>query len=285
MSVIPCDANDELTRKIEDFAETLRVEAHRLGTHGLSEQDFYDGGVFRGAIERLRGQFSATMRTKREFVKLVLDHLQDRGYVREWSPSGSENRHDYTVTMGDGRVSVIELKGCLDGNNTTIFERPAHAQEFILWSVCDNPAANPRHNVWSGIHTRLGAEIIAGEKQVDGLIVWDYLCGTVARPCPKLDRRAGRQVTIGQYLVPPPCIYLFPRTIPSVRNNPFPESHTLAEVTFLAALHQCFGGDDDELNQVRFEVAHRGRDTVRTTTVERGGVLRQESRVTPIRRR
>ena len=38
-----------------------------------------------------------------------------------------------------GRVSVVELKGCLDGNNTTIFERPANAQEFIIWSVCTNP--------------------------------------------------------------------------------------------------------------------------------------------------
>ena len=120
---------------------------------------------------------------------------------------------------------------------------------------------------------------------MDGLIVWDYLCGTVARPCPKLDRRQGRQTTIGQYLLPPPCIYLLPRTIPTVRNKPWPDSHALREVSFLAALHQCFGGDDDELNYVRFQVAHRGSDTVRTTTVERGDVMRQESRATPIRRR
>ena len=68
MSVIPCEKNERLTVLIEDYAEVLKTEAHKLGTHGLDEQEFYNSGVFRGAIERVRGQFSATMRMKREFV-------------------------------------------------------------------------------------------------------------------------------------------------------------------------------------------------------------------------
>ena len=36
----------------------------------------------------------------------------------------------------------------MDENNTNIFERPPHAHEFIIWSVCTNPGADPQHNAW-----------------------------------------------------------------------------------------------------------------------------------------
>jgi hypothetical protein len=171
MSIIPCDKNPKLRQQIEEFAETLKEEAHTLGSHGLNEFDFYQGGVFRGAIERIRGQYSAAMREKREFVRLVLNYMQDCGHIQDWESAGETNRHDYTVKMPCGRVCAIELKGCLDGNNTTIFERPPQVHEFIIWSVCTNAAADPRHNTWSGIHTRLSAEIIENTKLVDGLTV------------------------------------------------------------------------------------------------------------------
>ena len=225
------------------------------------------------------------MTDKRDFVSRVLNHMQDGGFITNWEVSGQENRHDYSIKLPDGRVSVVELKGCLDGNNTTIFERPAHAQEFIIWSICSNAGADPRHNVWSGIHTRLSAEMIENKKQVDGLIVWDWLCGSIARPCPKIERYPGRLTAIGQYQLPPPCIYLFPRTVPSVRNNPNPEPHTLESVGFLLALNNCFQGYLNEINRVRFLVAHRGPETVRTTSIERDGIVQRVSRPTPIRRR
>lgn len=285
MTVIPCQKNTNLREQVEEFAEVLKTESHTLGTHGLTELDFYQGGLFRGAIERIRGQFSATMRGKRDFVRHVLDYMQDRGFVREWKSAGERNRHDYTIKLQSGRVSVVELKGCLDGNNTTIFERPAHAEEFTIWSVCSNAGADPRKNVWSGIHTRLSAEIIDKNKQVDGLVVWDWLCGTIGRPCPKLNRAAGRRTTVGPFQLTPPCIYLFPATIPSVRNNADPEPHALASVELLAALHECFGGMDDEINRVRFAVSYRGNELVRVSTIERGGVVQHASDPTPIRRR
>src|SRR3984957_13879125 len=130
MSVIPCEQNEELQKLILDYAEVLKTDAHKLGAHGLSEVEFYNSGVFRGAIERIRGQFSATMRDKREFVQAVLNFMQDGKFIGEWNVSGSENRHDYAITMPSGRTAVIELKGCMDGNNTNIFERPPHADEF-----------------------------------------------------------------------------------------------------------------------------------------------------------
>ena len=285
-AVIPCEQNTKLEKQIEEFSDVLRTESHGLGSHGLSESDFYQSGILEGAVQRFRGQLSATMHEKRAFVARVLNYMQDQGHIDEWHSAGSANRHDYSIKMKNGRISVVELKGCLDGNNTNIFERPTHAQEFFIWSICTNPGANPRKNVWSGIHTRLSAEIIENEKQVDGLIVWDWLCGSIQRPCPKLDRLPSqRRTTVGPHKLPPPCIYLFPQTVPSVRNNPNPEPHKLKDVGFLFALNECFGGYFDEINRVRILVGHRGGDTVRTTSTERANVIQRSSRATPIRRR
>src|SRR5690606_5310427 len=248
--------NAALARKIEEFSEILRTRAHELGGHGLEENEFYNSGLFRGAIERLRGQFSATMRDKRDFVRHVLNNMQDRGFIREWEPSGDANRHDYSVQMPSGRIAVIELKGCLDGNNTTIFERPPHANEFIIWSVCTNPGADPRHNTWSGIHTRLSAEIIHRSQRVDGILIWDMVCGTIGRPCPKLKDQRKRMTEVSHYQLPPPCIYVLPATIPSPRNNPRPVAQRLDQVELLQAFHDCFGCRPDEISFVDFEVQY-----------------------------
>src|SRR5271165_934827 len=78
-----------------------------------------------------------------------------------------------------------------------------------------NPGADPRHNAWSGIHTRLSAEIISRSQRVDGLDIWDMVCGTFGRPCPKLESDTTRFTVVGPYRLPPPCIYLFPVTIPA----------------------------------------------------------------------
>jgi hypothetical protein len=284
VSEIPCEKNAELREKILEFAEVLKTESHKLGNHGLDERDFYQSGLFRGAIERIRGQFSASMKEKRDFVSLVLSYMQDGGFIADWGSAGEANRHDYFVELNNGRTAIIELKGCLDGNNTNIFERPPHADEFIVWSVCSNPGADPRHNVWSGIHTRLSAEMIDRNQRIDGLVVWDWICGTTARPCPKLMAAPERATEVGQFRLPPPCIYLFPGTVPSVRNNPSPRVNILTDVGILEAMHRCFDGDDEEVNSVSIEVAHRGAETVRTTTITRGGVVQKTTEPTPIRR-
>ena len=97
MTIIPCEQNRELHEKIEQFAEALKTQAHVLGEHGLSEQEFYNSGLFRGAIERIRGQFSATMRDKHEFVQHVLNFMQDGKFIEDWEAAGEANRHDYAV--------------------------------------------------------------------------------------------------------------------------------------------------------------------------------------------
>lgn len=283
MSVIPCQKNRNLEKLIREYAEVLKTEAHTLGNHGLDERDFYDGGLFRGVIERIRGQFSSTMREKREFARDVLNYMQDRGFIQEWESTGQANRHDYVVVMPNGRIAVIEMKGCLDGNNTNIFERPAQAQEFIIWSICLNRGADPQRNAWSGIHTRLSAEIIERKQVVDGLIIWDMVCGTVGRPCPKLAGSENRLTQVSHYQLTPPCIYVFPSTIPTPRNNPRPMAQPLDDVLLLKAFHQCFGGLDSEVNYVDFEIEHRETDTSRRSRIRRGKI-EIESGWTAIRR-
>lgn len=284
MSIIPCNQNEELRRQIEAYAEALKVEAHKLGSHGLEENEFYDKGVFRGAIELIRGQFSATMREKREFVKHILNYMEDRKFIANWESAGHANRHDYSVTLNSGKIAVIETKGCLDGNNTTIFERPPQAEEFIIWSLCSNEVSDPQKSAWSGIHTRLGTEIISKSLKVDGMIIWDKLCGSIHRPCPKIESDKSRLTEVGPYSLPPPCIYLFPATIPSPRDNPNPIAQPLQNVEVLQAFHTCFQGHDEEISYVDFEVGYRGTDTIRKTRIRRAGAIQHESKATPIRR-
>ena len=284
MSVILCERSTKLRKQIIAVAETLKTEAHTLGEHGVGEEEFYKSGLFRGAVERLRGQFAASMREKREFVQHVLNHMEDENFIVDWEPAGDANRHDYRVELASGRTAIIELKGCLDGNNTNIFERPPHAHEFIIWSVCTNAGADPRHNAWSGIHTRLSAEIISREQVVDGLVIWDMVCGTIGRPCPKLIAEPSRATSVGPFSVPPPCLYMLPATIPSPRNNPHPVPHALADVQIMQAFNDCFGCTEEEINYVSFDVEHRGRDTVRTTVIKRDGAVQKKSEATVIRR-
>ena len=284
MSCVPCEKDLELRRLIEQYAEALKTQAHTIGAHGLSEKDFYQSGLFRGAIERIRGQFSATMGEKRGFASRILNRLQDGDHIRGWESAGESNRHDYVVELNSGKMAAIELKGCLDGNNTNIFERPPHVQEFVIWSVCSNAGADPRRNVWSGVHTRLSAEIILRNQQVDGLIVWDWLCGTVARPCPKIASGSETTTVVGSFELPPPCLYLFPGTIPSPRNNPKPAPHASTGVEILSAFEAAFGCSPESIHSVQFEVAHQGAETVRTTSIRRNGVVVEKSRPTPLQR-
>lgn len=286
MSIVPCERDDRLRAIIDRFAEQLKLEAHTFGDHGLEEAEFYSSGVLRGAVEKLRGEYIGATRNKREFVQHVLNHLQDRDLIGEWEPSPTKARHDYIVHLKSGRLAVIDLKGCLDGNNTTIAERPAEADEFVVWSLCVSPGADPRHNVWSGIHTRLSAEMISRGRCIDGLLVWDMVCGTSGRTCPKLKALGpmARQTThVGPFNTPPPCIYVFPDRVPSI-SAPLAQAQSLQSVELLQAFQLGFGGGAPDVNYVDFELSAHGDDVQRKTTVRRGGVVVTASEMTSIRR-
>ena len=285
MTVIPCEQDPRLRAEIERFAEVLKTQAHRLGDHGLDETSFYSSPIFRGAIEKVRGEFSATMRGKREFVQHVLNHMQDRDFIADWDRSQGKARNDYYVRLKSGRLAVIDLKGCLDGENTNKFERPADAEEFITWSLCTNSGADPRRNAWSGIHTRLSAEMISRNKRVDGVIIWDMICGTLGRPCPKLAALGG---AIGERSWAPSSLRR--RASMSSRRRSRPPLHpqstaqTLTQVELLAAFHEAFGGRNEEVNYVDFEVGEQADELFRRTTIRRAGVVQHASEMTAIQR-
>ena len=283
MTVIPCEQNADLRVQIERYVETLKIQAHLLGDHGLDEKEFYNSGLFRGAIERIRGQFSATMRPKREFVQHVLNHMEDAGYICGWDLTEAAERSDYLVRLRGNRTAAIALTGAMDGNNVTLFERPGNASEFVIWSMMTNAAGDPRRNAWSGIHTRLSAEMIARDQQVDGIIVWDMVCGTVGRPCPKVAEDRPRLTDVGPFRVPPPCIYLFPAVVPGGAVTRV-VAQPIAEVALLQAFHTCFGGHEEELNFVDFETQLIDAEIDRKTTITRAGIVQAESEMTPIRR-
>ena len=140
------------------------------------------------------------------------------------------------------------------------------------------------HNVWSGIHIRLGPEIMAEHKRVDGLIVWDMLCGTDMRPCPKLLANPERATVLPDGTkLPPPCLYLFPRTIADHRNNPYPRPWSLGEVRLLDAIARVFKCVRDDLVEVRFKAGHNGAEVTRATHLVRDGVEVRCSRESPVK--
>jgi len=283
--IIPCALRPDFQEKVFDYVMALKSEGYKLGAHGLSKEDFDNSGIFDAAVERVRGTRAASMKEKQNFISLILDFLQQKKKIRGWEFTGAGERHDYQVILNDGRISIIEAKGCLDGNNTGIFKRPPNADEFIIWSLCQNQGSDPRKNAWSGVHTRLGPTIIADNERVDGLVIFDMLCGTFKRPCPKLINDTSRATKITNDLeVPPPCIYLFPRTKPDPRNNPSPDCWNLDEVKFLDILAQTFKCDHAEITQIKFECEMRGQDLFRKTVISRNGAIDAESKWTKLKR-
>lgn len=283
-AIIPCEQREDWAEQVQAYAEALRRSAPMIGNHGMSPREFEESGLFSSAIERLRGQRAASTSEKYAFIELTLDVLKKSGQIAGYHYVGGGERHDFEVSFGDGRVCCIEAKGCLDGNNTNIFQRPAHADEFVIWSLCQNPGSDPRHNAWSGIHTRLSAEIMSRRERVDGLIIWDMLCGTLARPCPKLVAAPSELTSLGGKSAPPPCIYLFPRTIPDARNNPTPRPWSLSDIRFLSVLAKAFHTPGSDVKEVSIEARMNGADIQRRTISRANGQVLHESRWTTINR-
>jgi hypothetical protein len=75
MSVIPCEQDAGLRDQIDKFAEVLKTQGHLLGDHGRDDRDFYNSSLFRCTIERIRGQYSAMLQPKREFVQHILNQM------------------------------------------------------------------------------------------------------------------------------------------------------------------------------------------------------------------
>jgi hypothetical protein len=83
---------------------------------------------------------------------------------------------------------------------------------------------------------------------------------------------------------PPPCIYLFPRTIPDPRNNPNPAVWKIEEVGLAKALLCEFGGDERDVTEVHIEAHMKNANVERKTTLIRKGIIVTESGWTELKR-
>ena len=226
-----------------------------LQSTGIPPASYDD--LLKMAVESMRGTQSADPKAKRRFIKAVLDRMVETKVIAEWAFIGSGGRQDYRVKMPDGSFVAIEAKGCGDGNNMTIWDRPAWAKEFVIWSLCPESLQHqPGHGVWSALSTRLAPKLIHEQTPVDAFIYYDQRCGSDIRPCPKAYGIHGRrhQATdiegqeapaaegggYGRDWLPPPSIYLLPQTVPQAIHNESPSPHSVDTCRFARAVLEAF---------------------------------------------
>lgn len=194
------------------------------------------------------------MNVKRRFYDAIFERLHSEGVIQDARFIGTGRSQDYRVSLGKKFEVCIEAKGCPDGNNIRIWSRPTWAREFIIWSQCTHSLEkDPGHGIMSGI-SRLFRKAILESQKVDAFVFFDGRCGSDIRRCPK---RFGVQGALrkkatdiqgqdGRAWLPPPCIYLFPATIPHPLSNKNPEPHDLTSCRFAAALLKGFGVPEQE---------------------------------------
>lgn len=272
VDIVACSKSAQQDAAIQSYAEALKKIAPSVGTHGLEEKAFWQSGLFRSAVEKLRGTMAASTEEKYTFLKTILGELKDRQRIQTWRYVGGEGRHDFEVQLMNGRMTVIEAKGCLDGNNTSIFERPSFADEFLIWSYCQNPGADQVKNVWSGLHTRIGPGLVAQGIAVDAVVVVDSVCGSAGRPCPKLIADRERKNSFKGIEFPPPCLYVFPDIANGL--NAFRDWR---DVKFISILMEEFKCSSDDVVLVKFDVRRKDNVTERKTILSRNSFIFKET--------
>lgn len=248
--VVPCrhTASRELIARTKGSLQALpQLAPELIDDLGITPEEW--PALLRSAVESMRGTASATTKNKSQFTIAILDHCLERGLITSWEVTGSSRRDDYRVVLDDGTRVAIEAKGCPDGNNTTIWDRPSWADEFIVWSQCPDSLVNhPGQGVWSGLATRLLPKVAAEKEVVDAFVFWDARCGSEERICPKNFGQYGIRAAATDIAnqpgktdwIPPPCIYLMPRSAPTLLGNPEPVLHTLSTNRFATMLLKAF---------------------------------------------
>ena len=209
-------------------------------------------------------------------VAQVLERAKQRGLIQSYHEQGSRERFDFSVIVdAERRCRVaLEVKGG-EGNSINISERPHWADEFIVWSHLDGAVVNqPRQGAHAIIFNRLSNEIVRRGKRVDALLIRDRLCGSRMRPCPKFPEGPKGELGVA------PCVFLFPTSIPSLR-EPEPPVHTLATLKLPRVILQAFdvpeSDFDKHLYTVRIAVFtdSKGRIRRRTSVFRMGELLEQ----------
>ncbi|MBM3332530.1 hypothetical protein FJY68_11905 [candidate division WOR-3 bacterium] len=280
MPILACKHPDQLMVQIEPTKALLanldKSHPDILRAEGIVPADYHGSMVFRSAIESIRGTFAATTTPRAQFTNAILARMKEAGLLKDWQPIGGRGRCDYSLVLPKGRGDwhvAVESKGG-EGNSFNIGDRPNWANEYIIWGHLDGAIVNqPDYGASANLFTRLSAEIVANGKTVDAYVVWDRFCGTSIRPCPKMPGNG-----IGK--IPPPCVFLLPRGIPTA-DEPRPRLARLDEVRFIKALLDMFGLKeavwDVHVKRVGIEVYRKDSTEYRSVPMRRVIVYQGET--------
>jgi hypothetical protein len=143
--------------------------------------------------------------------------------------------------------------------------------------VSESLAHNPGRGVWSGVSIRFLPKIAAERTIVNAFIFWDARCGTRLRKCPKdfgvFGFLRGEATDIESQAskpnwVPPPCIYLFPRSAPTVPHNLTPAVHTIASSKFARMLLEAFNVPENDMPSYVHTAQIEARGTAQGTEIQ-----------------
>ncbi len=116
--VLPCKHEERVTRQVQPTIDLLTdmdvLHPDILLQHDIQPADYKNGLVFRSAIESIRGTFIASSTTGREGLVIdVLENLQQRDRIVDYTHSGSRARHDFTVSLerDPDYFVALEVKG------------------------------------------------------------------------------------------------------------------------------------------------------------------------------
>lgn len=187
------------------LTQVVARDSGYLRTHGIQPGEF--DLAFPAAVEKIRGSWAASNQDRRAFAHDVLEHLVTVQAIRRFDAPTYGDNTVYRLHLTDGSTVGVIQKGCPDGaHSSTRWERPDWADELYVWWLCSSLRFEPGEHVWKGV-ARLRQKVSREPaNQLDGVIFFNSLCGSLTRPCP----RAQRITTAGGRNLPPPCIYVFP---------------------------------------------------------------------------
>jgi hypothetical protein len=270
----------------QEMIDTTRVTARQAAWEAspyrdqFADIDEWDRCLYSAAIESERGSRAATMKKKKAFLGKIFRKLKAEGHIHEWTWVGGKGRHDYDLHLPDGRIVGIEAKGCLDGNSSTIFDRPSYVDEFYVISMAGGTASNTLKNLRSGLN-RITVELISRRKKLDGVLLWDEH-GSAGRAISGITDLPSTDIDGEAFL--PPAVFAFPRVMPhpdSVRSSVGQDGQGL---TLVEMICKCFALPNDLVRQVDVDLRGELGSLSRKIRVRNGLETEWESRWTPIRR-
>jgi hypothetical protein len=238
--ILPCSNDPEAIAQILPAINLLQTMDQRhpdvLRAEGIRPQDYHPKRIFRSAVEVIRGSFIASsINNRHSMIENVLEKLRKESIIDSFEKTKKGVRHDFTVVLTDKpRVcAALEVKGG-EGISVTVTERPAWAQEFVVWCHLDGSISKqPSEGVRAIIVNRMANNLFKRGKIVDAVLFKDQLCGTALRKCPKYKEAVGNERIA-------PDVFLMPSEQPTPQ-QPNPKTHTLDSLYLPSMILNSFG--------------------------------------------